>query len=131
MKVKRPIKLIRLRGKKNPAASTITRAAPLLLLHCLRTLCLCTHTYVNVYVCLKDTVKEGHRGGRHGTRAIEPFGDWDCYSAEDLPTTQQLIAAIICEIVADATSSSISPVSCPTLSAGHHQPIECALFSKK
>lgn len=47
VKVKRPIELIRLK-EKNPAATT--RAAPLLLFHCLRTLCLCAHTYICVCV---------------------------------------------------------------------------------
>lgn len=74
VKVKRPIKLIRLRIKKKErkmAASAFTRAASLLLLHCLRTLCLCVRPCT--YVCVKDTVREGHGGGSGSSTAIEPL----------------------------------------------------------
>ncbi len=118
VKVKRPIKLIRLRRKKpccihfhqssfSPAASLPTHA--LFVCADIR-ICMCVCVCVCVCVSLKDNAREGHGGGSRSTSAIEPFGDRDCYSAADLPTTQQLIAAIICKIAARATSSSIRSV---------------------
>lgn len=118
-KVKSPTKRFLLREKKTPAAFTLTGAAPLLLLHCLR----------SVYVRAQIHTCERHCERRSWRRQWQQYCKWTLLETVTLtepqtfPTIQRLIAAIIWKIVAAATSSSTI--------AGQQYVIDCVQFSKQ